>query len=71
MIKFVAVLFGLKLFQLNFKGSDDFWQACYLALFSIVTEIIPLILVIDGHFVRIMSGDHLQADTTNAESLLA
>ena len=69
-IKFTAALLGDKFYELSYSNGGDFWSACYLALFTIITEIIPLFMVIDGHFVRIMTGDHLEADTTDAERLL-
>jgi hypothetical protein len=52
---------------LNVKGEDDFWQAAYLAIFSLITEVIPVFIVVDGSFVKIFSAEHLET-TIDAET---
>lgn len=59
-IKFTASFFGDEFYQLDVGNqASDFWQACYLAFFTIVTEILPIYLVIDSRFVEHFSADHL------------
>lgn len=60
-IKFTASFFGDELYQLNVHKDNDFWQAAYLAVFTLITEILPVFLVVDGSFVKIFSAEHLEA----------
>ena len=41
------------------KAEDDFRDAVILALYSIVTELIPLYVVIDPRFVKIFTMNFL------------
>lgn len=59
-IKFCAVFLGMKLYNFNVKTTNDFWSACGFAVFTLVTETIPLFLVVDGSFAKMFTGDHLE-----------
>lgn len=50
-------------------AGDDFRSAVILALYSIVTELIPLYTVIEPRFVKIFSMNFLQSATTEETEL--
>lgn len=49
---------------------DDFRSAIILAVDSILTEIIPLLLVIDARFVKIMTMEYLEKQVAETKGLL-
>lgn len=59
LVKFIASYFGGTIHNLNTTGENDFWTACYLAVITITTEILPIYLVIDKQFVKDFSGEYL------------
>jgi hypothetical protein len=70
-IKFTAVFLGMSMYNFNVKTSNDFWSACFFAVFTLVTETIPLFLVVDGSFAKIFTGEHLETLNENDEKLLS
>jgi len=69
-VKFVASFFGDNIYSLNVTKDTGFLGAAYLALFTMITEIFPLFLVVDGSFVKVFSGEHLEIDDDPDTSLL-
>lgn len=59
-IKFTASFFGDDIYNINPNSDNDFWSAAYLAVFTLITEILPIFLVVDGSFVKIFSAEHLE-----------
>jgi hypothetical protein len=49
------------------KAEDDFRDAVILALYSIVTELIPLYVVIDPRFVKIFTMNFLLTNVQASE----
>lgn len=70
-IKFTASFFGDELYDLNVNKDDDFWQAAYLAVFTLITEIVPVFAVIDGSFVKIFSAEHLETTIDEEVTFIA
>jgi hypothetical protein len=69
-VKFVASFFGDNIYSLNVTKDTGFLGAAYLALFTMITEIFPLFLVVDGSFIKVFSGEHLEIDDDRDTSLL-
>jgi hypothetical protein len=68
-IKFVASFFGADVYNLDITGDgSNFWAACFLAIFTALTEILPLVLIINSNFVKIFSLDHLDTKLTDVEN---
>lgn len=70
-IKFIATFFGQQLATggLITKPDAGFWGAIYVATFVIITEVLPLFMVIDGSFVKIFSGEAIE-ESHASQSLL-
>jgi hypothetical protein len=52
------------------NSENDFWSAAYLAVFTLITEILPVFLVVDGSFVKIFSAEHLETSLDDESALL-
>lgn len=69
-LKGIASGFGETVFNIDAaKASDDngFWSALLLATTIIVTDILPILLVLDNKFIQIFTCAHLDDQTNDIE----
>ena len=68
-IKFTACFLGDNIYDIKVNKESGFLAAAYFAGYALITEILPLFLVVDGNFVKIFSCEHLE-DSNQDTSLL-
>lgn len=70
-IKFTSSFFGDKFYDLNINNESNFGSAAFLAGFVLITEILPLFLVVDGNFVKVFSCEHIEQEADDTSLLIA